>query len=494
MKNVMSKGEFFFTEGPFKETWDSLKQYKCPDWFRDAKFGMWAHWGPQAVPGEGDWYARNMYIEGSEQYKYHCKNYGHPSEFGYKDIVKLWRAENFNPSEIIKLYKRAGAKYFIALAVHHDNFDCWDSTYHKWNSVNMGPENDIVGMWKEAALEEGLHFGVTVHHERSYSWFNTNKGSDRDGKYAMVPYDGNDRRYSELYYENHPDRSMSYPVNPSYEFVWNWYARIYDIVEKYSPDLLYTDGGVPFGDIGRKMIANLYNASIKHNGSLETVYNLKNFVQSDAKSGHYHGEYEEGIGVQDLERGVISDIKDVPWQTDTCLGGWYYNRHQSYKTAEQVIHMLVDIVSKNGNLLLNVPLRADGTIDETSMHVIEGISEWMAINGEAIYETRPWITFGEGEIMSSGGSFNEDKINYTAKDFRFTKKGNLLYAINLAWAEGGYTTIQSLSSEGIEVEKVELLGCNETIIWSQDSEEIKIQVPEKKPCDIAYVYKLTLKN
>jgi len=210
-KEDLRKRGYEIEEGPFEPTWESLKQFRCPEWFNDAKLGIWAHWGPQAVPGAGDWYARNMYYEGHEQYKYHLENYGHPSKFGYKDIIPLWKAENFDPDALISLYKRAGAKYFAALATHHDNFDCWDSAYHRWNSVNMGPKKDIVGLWREAALKHGLRFAVTEHMVRCYNWFITNKGCDKEGPYAGVPYDGNDPAYEDLYFPPHDDSSIGYP-------------------------------------------------------------------------------------------------------------------------------------------------------------------------------------------------------------------------------------------------------------------------------------------
>ncbi len=487
--------EYPVAKGPFKPEWDSLKQYTCPDWFRNAKFGIWAHWGPQAVSGAGDWYARNMYMEGHPQYQYHCEHYGHPSEFGYKDIVKLWKAEAFDADALIQLYKKAGARYFVALAVHHDNYDCWNSRYHRWNSVNIGPGKDIVGMWREAALKHGLAFGVTEHLARSYNWFNTNKGCDQKGPYAGVPYDGNDPEYVDFYFPPHEDTNHAYPVNPPESWKQLWYMRIKDLVETYQPDLLYTDGAVPFGEVGRTMIANFYNNNIAwHDGKLEAVYTLKDMRGHDRRSHLSHGEYVEGIGIQDMERGVVDDIRPEPWQTDTCIGGWYYNKFIEYKTAETVIHMLVDIVSKNGNLLLNFPLRPDGTLDEKAMKVVEGITQWMAINSEAIYDTRPWRIFGEGPVRSSGGLFNEDKLEYTSRDFRFTRRGDILYATCLAWSKDGRVRIESLGQGGNaeRVMTVELLGCPSPVSWEQDADGLQIDLPEEKPCDYAWVFKIRL--
>jgi len=489
----MGEFEYKIQDGPFQSSWESLQKYECPQWFRDAKFGIWAHWGPQAVPEAGDWYARQMYIEGHPQYEYHLKNYGHPSKFGYKDIVKLWKAERFDPDALVKLYKEAGAKYFVALAVHHDNFDCWDSTHHKWNSVNIGPGKDIVGMFREATLKHGLRFGVTEHLERAYSWFNTNKGSDKEGPYAGIPYDGNDPKFEDFYFEAHDDTSRAYPINPPEWWKQQWYMRIKDLVEKYQPDLLYTDGGIPFGEVGRAMLANYYNNNIKWNGGkLEAVYNIKDWRNNNAEKLN-RGEYQNGVAVLDLERGVVDDILPKPWQTDTCLGNWYYNKFIDYKTAEMVVHMLVDIVSKNGNLLLNFPLRADGTLDDKALKELKNIGKWMSVNGEAIYGTRPWKSFGEGPTQSGGGMFKEEKIHYTASDFRFTQKENSVYAILMAWPESGEICIKSLGygTQTGRAKSVELLGYNGQLKWEQKADGLSVWLPDEKPCDIAWAIKVS---
>jgi alpha-L-fucosidase len=488
-------GEYKIEAGPFKPTWESLQKYECPNWFKDAKFGIWAHWGPQAVPQAGDWYARNMYMEGSEQYKYHLEHYGHPSKFGYKDILPLWKAENFDPESLIKLYIKTGAKYFTVLGVHHDNFDCWDSLYNKWNSVNIGPKKDIVGMWRQAASKEGIRFGLTEHLERSYSWFNTNKGKDSEGPYAGIPYDGNNPEYADFYHQQHDDMNRAYPKNPPEWIKWQWYARVKDLLEKYHPDLLYTDGGIPFGEIGLAMIANFYNNNIKlNNGALEAVYNLKDRREDDRRESLSRGEYMDGVGVQDVERGVTTEISPEPWQTDTCIGDWYYRKNMKYKTAETVIHMLADIVSKNGNLLLNFPLKPDGSLDDECERVAKDIGDWMAVNSEAIYGTRPWRKFGEGLTRAAGGHFNEIAVTYTSEDFRFTKRENTLYAICLAWPEDGWVTVKSLAADGIneKVANVELLGFQESLRWEQTSSGLQIFMPREKPCDIAWSLKIKL--
>lgn len=474
--------------GPFEATWESLREFRCPQWFRDAKFGIWAHWGPQAVPKAGDWYARNMYVEGHRQYKYHLEHFGHPSQVGYKDIVARWRAERFDPDALIQLYKRVGAKYFVAMGCHHDNFDCWDSTFHRWNSVKVGPGKDIVGMWREAARRHGLRFGVSEHMERCYSWFNTNKGADRKGPYAGVPYDGNDPQYENFYFPPHDDTNFAFPVNPPDWWKRQWFLRVKDLVEKYQPDLLYTDGAVPFGQVGLAMIANFYNNNVRwHKGELQGVYTLKK------PHGPNHGEYRDGIGVRDVERGVVNDIQDEPWQTDTCIGDWFYNQFVEYKTSEAVIHMLVDIVSKNGNLLLNFPLLPDGTLDEKAQTIAEEIGDWLKVNGEAIYGTRPWVRFGEGPTRASEGAFGErETLRYTSADFRFTSKGETVYCIAMGWPEDRRLTVTSLAAgEDVgRVQHVELLGYDGPLSYRQTERGLVVHLPEKRPGSFAWTLKV----
>ena len=231
-------------EGPSQPTWDSLKQYQCPDWFRDAKLGVWAVWGPEAVPMQGDWYARKLYEEGSPDYQYHVAHYGHPSKFGYKDIIPLWKAETWDPDRLMALYKQAGAKYFCVIAQHHDNFDCWDSKFHPWNSVAMGPKRDIVGEWKKAADRHGLRFGVTEHLGASFNWYSVAKQADKSGPLAGVPYDGADPHFADLYHAGNKD-AQGWLDNVPDSWKREWYDRIADLLDSYRPDLLYSDSAFP---------------------------------------------------------------------------------------------------------------------------------------------------------------------------------------------------------------------------------------------------------
>jgi alpha-L-fucosidase len=462
-------------KGPFDSTWVSLEKYKCPEWFRDAKLGIWGILGPQSVPEAGDWYARNMYIEGHRQYKSHLEHYGHPSRVGYKEIIAQWKAEHFDPDRLIERYRNAGAKYFVVLANHHDNVDCWNSTYHAWNSVNIGPKKDIVGLWAEAVKKQGLRFGVSEHLARSYSWFNTNKGSDTNGPYAGIPYDGNDPRFADLYFPPHPDTVFTYPKNPPEWWTRQWFWRMRDLIDTYQPDLMYSDGGIPFGEVGRSLFAHFYNANTRwHGGTLEAVYNIK-----DMSDRGTHGDYRRGVGIQDVERGGLDQISPEPWQTDTCIGDWYYKTGYTYKTSQQVIAMLADVVSKNGNLLLNIPLRHDGTIDVQEEKVLDEMGKWMAVNGEAIYGTRPWKVFGEGPERRGGKRFTEKIFaQMTAEDIRFTTKNAALYAIVLGWPATGKMFLRSLPDADGNVNHVALLGYDGDLAWEQDAKGVHVVLPE----------------
>ncbi|MBW3624583.1 MAG: alpha-L-fucosidase [Armatimonadetes bacterium] len=475
----MPQNENAIKEGPFEPTTESLQQYECPDWFRDAKLGIWSHWGPQAVPMAGDWYARRMYNQGHRQYEHHLESYGHPSETGYKEIIPLWKAEKWDPARLMALYRKAGAQYFVSMAVHHDNFDLWDSKHNRWNAVAMGPKQDVVGEWQAAAKGEGLRFGVSEHLGASFTWFQDSHGSDKEGPLAGVPYDGANPDYQDLYHWPAEEGDTQwYTTDPKWH--QTWFRRIQDLLDRYGPDLLYTDGPLPFDQVGRSLLAHFYNADrARNDGSLQAVYNCK--------------EESNGRWVQDVERGVMDDIREEPWQTDTSIGDWYYNKDWKYRGTDWVIHMLADIVSKNGNLLLNVVQRPDGSLDPEAEQVLEEMSDWMAANGEAIYETRPWVTYGEGPTRAQGGHFKED-FAYSARDLRFTTKGDgTLYAIALGWPEDRTLPIRSLA-QGLgaagRVSGVELLGHSGTLQWNHGPDGLTVHLPDRQPSDYAVTLKI----
>ena len=486
--------------GKYKPTDESLKTYKYPEWFRDAKFGIWAHWGPQSVPRQGDWYARGMYegsyydcekekyVPANRYYTYHTEHYGHPSEFGYKDIIPLWKAEKWDPEKLMKLYKRVGAKYFVSMGTHHDNFFLWNSKLHpKWNSLNMGPKKDVVGLWQAAAKKEGLYFGVSEHLGASYTWFQAAHKSDRLGDKAGVPYDGNNPEYWDLYHEpTQPGDNGWYTNNPKFQRMW--YDRIQELIDNYHPDLLYSDGGLPFGnDVGRSLIAHYYNQDAKVKKPQGVVYTCK--------------ENSDGRWVQDYERGASDAILEYPWQTDTSIGDWFYRTGQKYMSGEEVIQMLVDIVSKNGNLLLNVVQTPEGDLEPDVLSILETIATWMNTNSVAIYGTRPWKTFGEGPSLSevqekspfgqiAGGV--KDVRKYQPGDLRFTTKGNTLYAFCME-KPAGDIHIQSLglkAATGKKINSVKLLGSSEKIRWTQSDTGLVIQKPSNMPDFTTVVFEI----
>lgn len=454
--------------GPFQATMESLTNYHCPEWFRDAKFGIWAHWGPQSVPMDGDWYARQMYEQGHPQYKDHLERYGHPATNGYKDIIPLWKAEKWDPDRLMALYKRAGARYFVSMGSHHDNFFLWNSKLHRWNAVNMGPHRDVVGTWQNAARKYGLKFGVSEHLGASFTWFQDSHRSDKTGPFAGVPYDGADPQYQDLYhFAAEPGDTGWYSTNPRWQQMW--FNEIRELVDNYHPDLLYTDGGVPFGNqVGLSMIAHLYNSEAqRHPGPIQVIYTCK--------------QKSEGRWVEDLERGVMPGINPYPWQTDTSIGDWFYNRNWKFRPVSWTIHMLVDIVSKNGNLLLNVVQRPDGSIDPDVEQMLHQMADWIAIHGEAIYASRPWLVYGEGSVRTKGGHFHED-FKYSAKDIRFTTRGKVLYALALGWPDDGKLVIKSLATSGQgQIHKVSLLGSKERLAWSRTPEGLVVNLPARKP-------------
>lgn len=468
-------------KGPFQPTADSLTQYQYPDWFRDAKFGIWAHWGPQAVPMDGDWYARGMYEPGNHHYKYHLEHYGHPSEFGYKDIIPLWKAEKWDPDRLMSLYKKAGAKYFVSMGSHHDNFFLWNSKLHRWNAVNMGPHRDVVGEWQRAAQKYGLKFGVSEHLGASFTWFQSSHRADTVGPKAGVPYDGANPQWQDLYHfpAEAGDKGW-YSTNPRWQ--QQWYDEIKELVDNYHPDLLYSDGAVPFGNqVGLSLIAHLYNDSAaRHKGRVQVVYNCK--------------QKSEGRWVEDLERGIMPRIEPYPWQTDTSIGDWFYNRNWKFRPVSWVIHMLVDNVSKNGNLLLNVVQRPDGSLDPEVERMLGELAEWNAIHGEGIFGTRPWLVYGESAVKVKGGSFKED-FTYNAREIRFTTKASTLYAFALGWPEDGKLAIRSLAKpEGADVNhirRVTLLGYQGKLDWQQTAEGLLVTLPEKKVSEYTAALKIT---
>ncbi|MFD1256895.1 alpha-L-fucosidase [Mucilaginibacter terrae] len=513
--------------GTFLPNWESLqKNYHTPDWFSKAKFGIWAHWGPQCQPGSGDWYARRMYEEGSKTYQFHLKKYGHPSVFGFKDVIHEWKAEKWDPQSLVALYKNAGAQYFVALANHHDNLDLYRSKYQpNWNSTRVGPKKDVIGGWSKAAKEQGLPFGVSVHASHAWTFYEVAQRSDQTGSLAGVPYDGklqkkdgagkwwNGLDPQELYEQKHPLsensgvngilenkqwRWQNGAAKPTQRYINNFIDRTIDLIDSYNPDLVYFDDAVlpfwPLSDECLKITAHLYNKSIKDYGSLKAVMNAKGLDLNQRKAM-----------VWDIERGKTNAIEPLPWQTDTCIGSWHYDQsiyeRKAYKPAKTIIQMLVDIVSKNGNLLLNIPVRGDGTIDDQEQQIVQEIGRWMKVNGESIYDTVPWKIFGEGPAQETEAQlvregFNEGKGRaFGPADIRFTCKPNILFATVFGWPETDSIVIKSLANGSANlqgpIQRVELLSTKQVLEFERRPEGLRITLPKDKPLDsYASVFKI----
>jgi len=483
--------------GPFQPTWDSLKKYVIPEWYKDAKFGIFIHWGVYCVPAFGnEWYPRQMYIDqlqkkrGVNYFEHHRRTFGPQNEFGYKDFIPMFKAEKFDAAAWAKLFEEAGARYVVPVAEHHDGFPMYDCSYTPWNAAKMGPKRDVIGELEKAVRRRGMRFGVSSH--RAFNW-------------AYYPrsdsFDTNDRRYFELYGK---PREFLYGKLPGQwppqdkEFMDDWLCRTCEMVEKYQPDLVWFDFGIgprwvespyenPFGPHLERFTAYYYNRAAVWGKQPAINYKLQ--------------AYPEEAAVLDLERGKLGEIRELLWQTDTSVSynSWGYVTNHQYKTVDSLVDDLVDIVSKNGCLLLNIGPKPDGTIPAPEEAMLRQIGRWLAVNGEAIYGTRPWKVYGEGPTeMVSGHMKEQENIGkgFTAQDIRFTTKDNAIYAICLAWPEEGKVTVESLKSGSqlcpAEIADVRLLGSDGSLDWTRDRSGLAVRVPHRKPCDYAFALEVRL--
>lgn len=517
---------FDIASGPVEPTDESIAaNYQCPEWFRDAKFGIYMHWGVNSVPGYSGHYGRWMYWyqepdsslrkyrvlgyrdNAPKAYQHHLKTYGHPSKFGYKDFIPMWKADKFNADSLAAFYKENGAKFIGVMAVHHDNFDLYDSSHQPWNSVKMGPKLDIVGAWKKACKKAGVHFAVSSHlsnysHEHMF-FQGTN--ADPDGPYAGVPYDYMNPAYEGLYGKRTPDRIMR--LQP--EFAQSWYLRTKELIDKYEPELLYFDGPLPNGIYGMQLAAHFYNKNLSRKGVQNGVLTIKRM--------------KNGLTL-DRECSGADDLQKNPFLVDTTVNpGWFYmgntldiskdagdagmasvvkgkTKDKLRMTAGQIVDNLVDIVSKNGTMMLNVGLRADGSLPETFRNELIKIGDWLKVNGEAIYDTRPFTVYGEGPFAAKKQKqkqkYADYLYSYSANDFRFTTKKNTIYVFALDWPGNNETIkIQNLNSTKVtdKIQSISFLASGEKLKWKQEQDALYITMPSQAIGEYAYAFKITLK-
>ncbi len=468
--------------GPFSPSWESLRNFAVPAWYQDAKLGIFVHWGIYSVPAFGnEWYARNMYVQGQPEFDHHVATYGPQSQFGYKDFIPSFRGEKFDPVAWASLFKRAGAKYVMPVAEHHDGFAMYDCSFSRWTAARMGPCRDVIGELAHAVRDQGLTFGLSSH--RAEHWFYMHGGREFDS-------DVQDPAYADFYGPAVPltggelGRKNAEPF-PDQAYLDDWMARTCELVDRYRPQLVYFDWWImhpAFESSLQRFAAYYYNRGASWGQGVAINY------KEDA--------FPEGTAVFDVERGQPAGIRPQLWQTCTSISNnsWGYVHDQQYKTAEQIVSILIDIVSKNGTLLLNVGPRPDGTIPEAEVEILTEIGDWLAINGEAIYGTRPWRIHGEGPTQAVDGAFTETKQPaYTGQDIRFTTRGDTLYAIVLAWP-GDRVTIRSLGAGAWDgrAGRVDLLGCEAALAWRQDPEGLVVTLPDHPPCKHAFALRITL--
>jgi alpha-L-fucosidase len=479
--------EMIAAGGPFAPNWDSLGRYQVPDWYQDAKFGIFIHWGVYSVPAFGnEWYPRNMYKRDEKEFAHHVATHGPQSQFGYKDFIPRFTGEHFDAARWAALFKAAGARYIVPVAEHHDGFAMYDSSFTPWTAAKMGPRRDVIGELAKAVRAEGLVFGLSSHRVEHWWFFDEGKTFDsdvRDPKNADFYGPAVSRKTSEDQ-QTPPDRA----------FLEDWLARCGELVDKYEPQLVWFDWWIAQPAVQpylRQFAAFYYNRGAAWQKGVAINYKK-----------HGGESFPDTAGVLDIERGQLAGTRPLFWQTDTSVSknSWGYIEGQDYKTVDSIVDDLVDIVSKNGALLLNIGPKPDGTIPEPEEKMLREIGQWLTVNGEAIYGTRPWSVFGEGPTAVVEGPFADTKRgSFTAADIRFTRKGTDLYAIALAWPVGGTVHIRTLGSGSAqvpgEIASVGLLGSKTDVRWRRDAEGLHIELPDARPTPVppAVTFKIALR-
>ena len=468
-------------QGPYTDTWASLSEHPVPAWYRREKFGIFIHWGIYSVPAYGnEWYSRSMYDENNREFAYHQNTYGHQKNFGYKDFIPMFRGEHFDAQRWVDIFASAGARFVMSVAEHHDGFAMYDTQFNRWNAKNMGPCVDYLGELKKACEARGLQFCASTHRAEHYFFMNLGRSFDSDVcQEEYADFYGPAVYIPEYNSENMGPSSFNVlSPGPDERYLQDWMVRTCELIDRYQPSILYFDWWIhnqAFKPYLKKIAAYYYNCA--HQWGREVTINYK------------HEAFAPGVGTFDVERGALTDISPIPWQTDTAIGkqSWGYRADNSYKSARQILCDLVDIVSKNGMLLLNVGPKADGTFAEEELQVLQKIGHWMQSNSEGIYDTVPWKRYGEGDVNNVAGFFQDSQEKaFTAQDFRFTYKQGNLYVFQLR-PDGQSIHIRSLAfrkDQDFLIRQVQLLGSEQPLSHTRDQDGLHVQLPEGVCCDL----------
>lgn len=475
--------------GKYKANWQSLSNHKTPSWYYHDKIGVFIHWGIYSVPAYGnEWYSRAMYDKGCKEFEYHIKTYGNQKDFGYKDFIPMFKGEHFNAKNWIELFKKSGIKFVMPVCEHHDGFAMYDTQFNRWNAKNMGPCRDVVGEIKQACEDNGLTFCASTHRAEHYFFMNMGR---------TIESDVNDEKYRDFYGPAyhcpelnggtlHATTADTFSVSPTKEWLEDWLVRTCELIDRYQPKILYFDWWIhnkAFKPYLKKLCAYYYNRA--EEWGVEVTINFK------------HEAFPPSVATFDVERGALTNISPIPWQTDTAIGlhSWGYVKDNKFKPTRQIICDFVDIVSKNGMLLLNIGPKPDGTITDEETKVLTELGEWLKINGDGIYGTTPWTKFGEGKTNNKGGYFSDyNETEFTDKDFRFTYKDCFLYAFQMR-PNGKSINIKSLKINGEHdflIGNVEVLGSNEIVSISRTKKGLSIKLKDAPTNNLPLCFKIAI--